>query len=178
MFVVHYWRSCGDWSQQGACISREGCVTTKPLHSIPIANIQQYNIFRGHFVPTNARKTAITRPYFACLKSGRSFTFEFIALCAVSCYIVPRYIESIVMRKNHKNSNNNDGNQYREKIWFGYCWKQQHSLCQFYCNHRYIIVKARFHSRKAQKNNNKYRLIKGPHTSIISYSHIVYCLVT
>ena len=33
--------------------------------------------------------------YMHIYKSGRSFTLEVVVLCAISCYIVPRYIESI-----------------------------------------------------------------------------------
>ena len=52
-------------------------------------------IYRGLFSFNNSRKTPIARPFVRSL-SGRSFTFEFSELCAVSCYMIPRYIESIV----------------------------------------------------------------------------------
>ena len=65
-------------------------------------NFMEYSalpIYRGHLSPSNSRKTSMARPLgqgmgvFRVFKSDRNFTFKFVVLGAISCYIVLWYIE-------------------------------------------------------------------------------------
>ena len=61
-----------------------------------------FQIYCRPFSPSNPRKPPIARPLvrgmvvFSESSVLLKFTFEFIVLCAAACYVVPRYIESIV----------------------------------------------------------------------------------
>ena len=69
------------------------CILHGQYMAIPIS--------RGHFSPNNSRNTPIARSngrVWLSSKNSKSdwcFTFEVVVLRAISCYVLPRYIESL-----------------------------------------------------------------------------------
>ena len=67
-----------------------------------IASYSAFTISRGHFCPHDSRKIPKTGQLgrgmgvFVSSNCDRSFTFEDVVLFAMSCNIVPRYIESVL----------------------------------------------------------------------------------
>ena len=80
-------------------------------------------ISRGHFYPNHSRKShssliGASYGYLSWVWNlhSRSFAFEVVVLNAMSCYIVPRYIESLEYSSLSTRSVNNNYHFYKHKI--------------------------------------------------------------